>query len=96
MKFHIAALATCLLGLSACDVLSAAADTPVPPTPAPIKRIVAARGFTIETPFPYTWTKEHIMVHLCHHSISLCMGASCGISSGCKLTDTPRFGGLPQ
>lgn len=62
MKFHIAALVACSLGLLACDVLYAAADTPVPPTPAPIKRIVAARGFTIETPFPYTWTKEHIMV----------------------------------
>ncbi len=62
MKFHTAALATCLLGLSACDVLSAATDTPVPPTPAPIKRIVAAHGFTLETPFPYTWTKERVMV----------------------------------
>ena len=62
MKFPAAALAACLLGLSACDVLSAAADTPVAPTPAPIKGIVATCRFTLEIPFPYTWTKERVMV----------------------------------
>jgi hypothetical protein len=62
MKFAKAALAACLLWLSACDVLSAAGDTPVPPTPAPIKGIVAARRFALEIPFPYTWTKERVMV----------------------------------
>jgi hypothetical protein len=62
MKLHAAALATCLLGFSACDAFSAATDTSVPPTPAPIKRIVAAQRFTLETPFPYTWSKERVMV----------------------------------
>jgi hypothetical protein len=62
MKFSAVALAACLLGLLACDVLSAAADTAVPLTPAPIKGIVAARRFTLEIPFPYTWTKERVMV----------------------------------
>lgn len=62
MKFPAAALVACLLGLLSCDVLSAAAATPLPPTPAPIKQMVAAHRFTLESPFQYTWTKEHIMV----------------------------------
>src|SRR5581483_4977999 len=62
MKFSAAALAACLLALWACDLLFAGADTPVPPTPAPIKAILAARRFTLEIPFPYTWTKERVMV----------------------------------
>jgi len=62
MKFPAASLVACLLAFSACEALSAATDTSVPPTPAPIMGIVAARRFTLDTPFPYTWTKERITV----------------------------------
>lgn len=34
----------------------------VPATPAPIKNILAARRFTLETPYQYTWSKERIIV----------------------------------
>src|SRR6202022_4889067 len=33
-----------------------------PAAPAAVKGVLAARRFTLGTPFPYTWTKEHIMV----------------------------------
>ena len=62
MKSFAAALAACLLGLSACVVPSSAAEKPVPPTPAPIKGIVAARPFRLEVPFAYTWSKDRVMV----------------------------------
>jgi hypothetical protein len=34
----------------------------VPPTPAPVKGILHASRFTLETPYQYTWTKERILV----------------------------------
>ena len=51
-----------LLTLAIIDTMSAIADTALPPTPAPVKAVIAARRFTLETPFPYTWAKEHIEV----------------------------------
>lgn len=62
MKFYIALFAACLLGVSVWDARSAATEISMPATPAPIKRIIAVHGFTLETPFLYTWTKERIMV----------------------------------
>jgi hypothetical protein len=62
MKLSTVALAVCLLGLLACGTFSVAADTKVPPTPAPIKGIVAAHRFTLEDPYQYTWTRERVMV----------------------------------
>lgn len=61
-KFSALALAACFLALSACRALPTPADTRSPPTPAPIKGILAAHRFALETPFPYTWTKERLMV----------------------------------
>lgn len=65
MKLLAAAFATYLL---AAPILGLA-QTPVhdveravPATPAPIKNILVARAFTLETPYPYTWSKERIMV----------------------------------
>ncbi|HWR77489.1 MAG TPA: hypothetical protein VN283_09830 [Thiobacillus sp.] len=54
-----------LLGIPAFgagQVVSRDAEVALPATPAAIKGILAARRFTLETPFPYTWTKEPIMV----------------------------------
>jgi len=62
MKYPTAALAVYLLWFLGYDVHSVIAETTSAATPAPIKGILAARRFTLETPFPYTWTKERIMV----------------------------------
>jgi hypothetical protein len=62
MKFFAAALAACLLAFSPCDALSAAPGMPVPRPPAPIKAMLATQRFTLEVPFPYTWSKERFMV----------------------------------
>ena len=65
MKLLAVAFATYLfaapiLGLS--QTTGHDAERAVPATPAPIKNILAARTFTLETPYPYTWSKERIMV----------------------------------
>ncbi|SFL56189.1 hypothetical protein [Nitrosomonas communis] len=49
-----------ILGLSQTTRYDAVRAFPV--TPAPIKNILAARPFTLETPYAYTWSKERIMV----------------------------------
>lgn len=57
-----AALAAFLLGmpiLGACQAVPADPDKqPVPPTPAPVQRILVARPFTLQTPFAYDWSKD--------------------------------------
>lgn len=61
MKLTAAALAAFLLGMPALGASQATgqrAEAAVPPTPAPIKDILAARRFTLETPYQYTWSKE--------------------------------------
>jgi hypothetical protein len=65
MKLLAAVFATFLLAapiFGLAQTISHDAERAVPATPAPIKNILAARAFTIETPYPYTWSKEHIMV----------------------------------
>ncbi|SDW67884.1 hypothetical protein [Nitrosomonas communis] len=51
---------TPILGLS--QTTRYDAERALPATPAPIKSILAARPFTLETPYPYTWSKERFMV----------------------------------
>lgn len=58
MKFSSAALATILLGMP----VFAACQASDPATPTPIKSILAARRFTLSTPYQYTWAKEPRMV----------------------------------
>ena len=65
MKLLAVAFATYLfaapiLGLS--QTTRYDAERALPATPAPIKNILAARPFTLETPYPYTWSKERFMV----------------------------------
>ena len=69
MKLPAAALAALVLSLPMDGAVQAATPTAtnaaprtLPPTPAPIQGILAARRFTLATPFPYTWSKEHISV----------------------------------
>ena len=65
LKLPAAALAALLLGmpiLGACQAVGNNAEYAVPSTPAPVKGILAARRFTLETPYQYTWTKEPRMV----------------------------------
>jgi hypothetical protein len=65
MKLLAAAFATYLLVVPTLGLAQTAghdAERAVPATPAPIKNILAARAFTLETPYPYTWSKERIMV----------------------------------
>ena len=54
-----------LLGLpveGTCQSNTPPSHIAAPATPAAVKGILAARRFTLGTPFPYSWTKEHIMV----------------------------------
>src|SRR4030095_14123254 len=66
MKLLAAALAAAsLLGMPACATGQAAnreGERAVPPTPASVKGILAAQRFALETPYPYTWSKERIEV----------------------------------
>jgi hypothetical protein len=65
MKIPAVILAAFLLGLpvlGTCQSNALSAEVAAPATPAAVKGILAARRFTLGTPFPYTWTKEHIMV----------------------------------
>ncbi|SRR6266446_4495775 len=65
MKIPAVVLAAFLLGLpvlGTCQPTALSADVAAPATPAAVKGILAARRFTLGTPFPYTWTKEHIKV----------------------------------
>lgn len=65
MKLLAAAFATFLLAapiLGLAQTTGHDAKRAVPATPAPIKDILAARRFTLETPYQYTWSKERIMV----------------------------------
>ena len=48
--------------LGICQTVSRDAEVAVSVTPKAIKGILASRRFTLETPFPYTWTKEQLMV----------------------------------
>jgi hypothetical protein len=62
MKVFAAAIAMVLLGLptlGACQTTARNQGShPVPPTPAPVNRILAARHFTLTTPFTFDWSKE--------------------------------------
>jgi hypothetical protein len=65
MKIPTVVLAALLLGLpvlGTCQSSTLSAEVAAPATPAAVKGILAARRFTLGTPFAYTWTKEHIMV----------------------------------
>jgi hypothetical protein len=65
MKISTVVLTTLVLGLpvlGSCKSNALSAEVAAPATPAAVKGILAARRFTLGTPFPYTWTKEHIMV----------------------------------
>jgi hypothetical protein len=65
MKRLAAALAVVLLGnpiLGACQTAGNSARYAVPPTPAPVKGILAAQRFTLETPYEYTWSKDRLRV----------------------------------
>jgi hypothetical protein len=65
MKIAAVVLAALLLGLpvrGTCQSNALPAEVAAPATSAAVKGILAARRFTLRTPFPYTWTKEHIMV----------------------------------
>jgi hypothetical protein len=65
VKIPTVVLAALLLGvpvLGTCQSNTVSAEVAAPATPAAVKGILAARRFTVGTPFPYTWTKEHIMV----------------------------------
>lgn len=65
MKLLAAPFATFLLAvpiLGLAQTTGHDAERAVPATPAPVKGILAARAFTLETPYPYTWSKERIMV----------------------------------
>src|SRR5262245_39750480 len=65
MKIPAVVLAALLLGmpvLGTCQSNALSAEVTAPATPAAVKGILAARRFTLGAPFPYTWTKEHIMV----------------------------------
>lgn len=64
MKFLAAAFASLLLAMPA-DVAGQTVGQgkyAVPATPAPIKNILDARRFTLETPYLYTWTKQPRLV----------------------------------
>lgn len=65
MKVLAAAFATFLLAAPIPGLAQTGgrdAEPAVPATPAPVKDILAAHPFTLETPYPYTWSKERIMV----------------------------------
>ena len=65
MKLLATAIATFLLAvpiLGLAQITDHDAKLAVPATPAPIKDIIAERPFTLETSYPYTWSKERIMV----------------------------------
>ena len=65
MKIPAVVLAAFLLGLpvlAPCQSTALPAQVAAAVTPAAVKGILAARRFTLGTPFPYTWTKEHVMV----------------------------------
>jgi hypothetical protein len=54
------AIAVVLLGmpgLGACQATANPDSQPVPATPVPVKRILAARPFTLQTSFTYAWSK---------------------------------------
>jgi len=61
LKLPAAALAAFLLGmpiLGACQAVGIKAEYAVPSTPAPVKGIVAARRFSLQTPYTNTWSAE--------------------------------------
>ena len=64
MNRWVVAIASTLLEFTIASAAYPAAgvENAVPPTPAPIKGILAARRFTLDTPFPYTWSQERILV----------------------------------
>jgi hypothetical protein len=65
MKLLALAFSTCLLAvpiLGLAQTVGHDAKSAVPATPAPIKDMLVALPFTLETPYPYTWSKERVMV----------------------------------
>jgi hypothetical protein len=65
MKSPAVALAAFLLGLPVLGIFRAnalSAEAAAPATPAAVKGILAARRFTLGTPYQYTWSKDPRMV----------------------------------
>jgi hypothetical protein len=65
MRIAAAAIAVALLGmphLGACQATANPDAQPLPPTPVPVKRILAARPFTLQNPFTYDWSKARPQV----------------------------------
>jgi hypothetical protein len=65
MRIFAAAVAAALLGVPTLGACQAAADPdaqPIPPTPVSVKRILAARPFTLQIPFTYDWSKARPQV----------------------------------
>jgi len=59
MRIFSTAIAVVLLGmpgLGACQATANPDTLPVPATPVAVKRILAARPFTLQTPFVYAWS----------------------------------------
>ncbi len=65
MRLHVATLAVSLLVMPACVASQAVVrdgEIPVPRTPAPVRDILVARPFTLQTPYRNDWSKEKAMV----------------------------------
>ena len=65
MKLLAAAFAVSLVvmpAVVASQTVSRGDQIAIPSTPAPVKDILYARRFTLETPYKYTWSKERPMV----------------------------------
>jgi len=65
MKIPALVLAAFLLGLpvlGTCQSNALSAEVAAPATPAAVKGILAARRFTLATPYQYTWSRDRRMV----------------------------------
>jgi hypothetical protein len=65
MRIFSTAIAVALLGLpslGACQATGNPDTRPVPPTPVPVKRMLAAQPFTLQTSFTYDWSKAQPQV----------------------------------
>jgi hypothetical protein len=65
MRIFAAAIVVALLGaptLGACQATGDPDKQPVPPTPVSVKRILAARPFTLQRSYTYDWSKARPQV----------------------------------